>query len=226
MKNFKPLLIRLAIGLLIVAGIWWLVACRCLKLNSLTPASIRDYIRSFGSLAALVYVLAYALNTVSVFPPIAALSLAAGLAFGALRGALLLMAGAMLGTSLTFMLSRFAGRRLVEGILKGRLAALDDKLKKNGFVTVLFFRVIPLLPYEVLNYICGLSKIKFRDYFIASFIGFIPGVVVAAFFGGSLGEISSFKDILAPKFLIAAGLMLVVIAVPLIYKLTRGKIKN
>jgi hypothetical protein len=86
-------------------------------------------------------------------------------------------------------------------------------------MTVLFFRVVPLVPYEVLNYFCGLSKIKFRDYFWATFLGLIPGVVIAAFFGGSLGEINSVRDIFSSRFIFAIGLMVLIIAVPALYKI-------
>jgi uncharacterized membrane protein YdjX (TVP38/TMEM64 family) len=75
----------------------------------------------------------------------------------------------------------------------------------------------------VLNYISGLSKIKFKDYFLATFLGLIPGVVIAAFFGGSLGEINSLKDIFAPKFLIAVGLMILIIVIPGIYQFTKRR---
>lgn len=222
-RNIISLLVKLAIGLAVVALIWWLVKCQCVKLSDLTPASIRDYIQGFGKLAAVVYIIAYALNTISIVPPIAALSLTAGLAFGEVWGALFLMTGAMIGTNITFAISRFFGRGLVEKILKGKFKNLDEKLEKNGFMTVLFFRVVPLLPYEVLNYACGLSKIKFKDYLFATFLGLIPGVVVSAFFGGSLGDIKTFGDIFAPKFLIAIGLMVLILAVPAIYQIVKKK---
>lgn len=223
-KNYKSLIIKLIIGLVVVLGIWWIVKCQCINLKAFTPAAIRDYIQSFGKLAALVYIIAYVLNTISVVPPIAPLSLTAGLAFGALWGAILLMTAAMIGTSCTFFISRFFGRGLVEKMMKGKFKQLDEKLERNGFMTILFFRVIPIVPYEVLNYFCGLSKIKFRDYFWATFLGLIPGVVIAAFFGGSLGEINSIKDVFSPRFMTAIGLMILVIAVPALYKfLTRGR---
>lgn len=224
-KNNKGVLIKLVIGLSLVAGVWWMIKCQCVHLHSLTPASLRDFIRSFGNAAVLAYVLAYALNTISVVPPIAALSLTAGLAFGTAWGAFYLVIGAMLGTSATFFLSRYFGRGGIEKILKGKFKDLDAKLGDRGFMTILFFRVIPLMPYEVLNYAAGLSRITFKDYFFATFLGLIPGVVVAAFFGGSLGEIKSIRDIFAPKFLIAIGLMLCVIAIPVIYQMVkkRGK---
>jgi uncharacterized membrane protein YdjX (TVP38/TMEM64 family) len=221
-KNYKTLFLKLLIGLAVILGVWWLVRCQCVNLKVLTPASIRDYIQSFGRLAALVYVAAYVLNTISVIPPIAPLSLTAGLAFGAFWGSILLMTSAVIGTSATFAISRFFGRDLVEKMMKGKFKNLDEKLERNGFLTVLFFRIVPIVPYEVLNYASGLSKIKFKDYFLATLLGLIPGVVIASFFGGSLGEIESIKDIFTPRFIIAVGLMVLILLVPIVYQ----KVKN
>ena len=225
-KNYKGIVIKLLIGLVLVAGVWWMIKCQCVHLKSLTPASLRDFIQSFGKLAVLAYIIAYALNTISIMPPIAALSLTAGLAFGAVWGALYLMMAAMIGTTATFLISRYFGRAFIEKMLKGKFRDLDEKLAKNGFMTILFFRVIPLVPYEVLNYAGGLSRIKFKDYLFATFLGLIPGVIVSAFFGGSLGEIKSIRDIFAPKFLIAIGLMALIIAVPTIYQIVKRRIKK
>lgn len=225
-KNYKGIVIKLLIGILLVAGVWWMIKCQCVNLKSLTPAALRDFIQSFGKLAVLAYIFAYALNTISIVPPIAALSLTAGLAFGAIWGALYLMIGAMIGTTATFLISRYFGRALIEKMLKGKFNDLDEKLAKNGFMTILFFRVIPLVPYEVLNYAGGLSRIKFRDYFFATFLGLIPGVIVSAFFGGSLGEIKSIREMFAPKFLIAIGLMVLIIAVQTIYQIVKKRIKK
>lgn len=218
----KNIVIALSL-ILVVSAAWWFFKCQCVNLKGLTPAVIRDYLQGLGRWGPIIYILAYALDTVLMVPPIGALSLAAGLAFGGFWGSVILMAGAMLGTSITFSISRLSGRALFERIIKGRLKNLDELLEKKGFVTVLFFRVIPLVPYEALNYASGISKIKFRDYFLATFLGLIPGVIISAFFGGSLGQISSFKDIFAPKFLIAAGLLIVVIAIPAVYKIIKKR---
>jgi uncharacterized membrane protein YdjX (TVP38/TMEM64 family) len=222
-KKILTNITRLIIGILVVIGIWWLVKCQCVNLEAITPAAIRDYIAGFGKLAAIIYILAYTLNTISVIPPIAALSLTAGLAFGKLWGAVYLMIAAMLGTSCTFFISRFFGRGLVERLLKGRFKRLDDLLKKRGFATVLFFRIVPIIPYEVLNYAGGLSKMKFKDYFFATLLGLIPGVVIAAFFGGTLGEVRSLKDLFSVEFGVAIGLLILVISIPLIYEYRKKK---
>jgi len=225
-KKILEYLTKLIIGVLLVIGIWWLVQCQCVNLASFRPAALRQYIQSFGQFAGPVYILAYALNTISVFPPIAALSLTAGLTFGEVWGAAYLMSAALIGTSCTFFISRLFGRNFVERISKGRFKKLDEKLEKNGFMTILFLRVIPIVPYEVLNYACGLSRIRFEDYFLATFLGLIPGVIVAAFFGGSLGEIDTFSDMLKPKPLIAMGLIFLILFVPVLYKTLKARRKK
>lgn len=223
MPKYKSLLIKFSAGIIIVAVIVWLVKCQCLNLRALTPAAIRDYIQSFGKSAVLAYIIAYVLNTISVLPPIAPLSLAAGLIFGPFYGALYLMLAAVLGTSATFMISRYFARGLIERMLQGKFRDLDERLRANGFMTVFFLRVIPLLPYEVLNYAAGLSKIRFRDYFLATAAGLIPGVCIAAFFGGSLAEIKGLKDVFTPKFLVAAGLILFIAFVPALYRMIKKR---
>jgi len=205
-------------GLALVGGIYWIVRCECVNLKTITPAAIRDYIQGFGNLAALVYILAYTLNTISLVPPIAILSLTSGLAFGKIWGTVYLMTGAMLGTSATFIISRFFGRGLAEKLLKGKFQRLDDLLERRAFITVLFFRLVPLVPYEVLNYACGLTRMKFRDYFLATFLGLIPGVVISAIFGGALGEIRGLKDMLSFRFALPLGLLILIIMIPLAYQ--------
>ncbi|MBI1953874.1 MAG: TVP38/TMEM64 family protein [Candidatus Omnitrophica bacterium] len=182
-----------------------------------TPDTLRLWISQFGVMAPFLYVALYAANTVTLLPPIGILSLSAGLAFGPAIGFLAIMAGAMIGTSLTFLLGRRLGRGFVERRLKGRFKSLDEALERNGFATVLFFRIVPIVPYEVLNYGSGLSKIPFRDYGLATFLGLIPGAAVAAFFGDSLTQPFS------PKFIAAIAAMAMMIAIPTLYLRVRRK---
>ncbi|PJC48096.1 MAG: hypothetical protein CO035_05135, partial [Candidatus Omnitrophica bacterium CG_4_9_14_0_2_um_filter_42_8] len=131
-KKILKNLIKIVIGILAVAGAWWMINCNCVDIGKLTPASARDYIQGFGSLAVPIYIIAYALNTISLVPPIAILSLTAGLAFGKIWGAIYLMTGAMIGTGATFCISRFFARSLVENMLKGKGKKLDEELSKRG----------------------------------------------------------------------------------------------
>ncbi|GAF88013.1 unnamed protein product [marine sediment metagenome] len=226
MKINKSLIIKSILGIGIVAGIWWIVRCQCVNLTALTPAAIRDYIQSFGKLAALVYIIAYVLNTVSILPPIGILSLSAGLAFGETLGFACIMIGAAIGTSATFFISRYFGRGFIEKGLKGGVVKkLDDILGKHGFLVILFFRIFPIPPflYETLNYASGLTKIKFKDFFVATLIGIIPGAIAASFFGGALGEVRKLSDIISPKFIIAAFALALIISLPIIYQRIKRK---
>lgn len=222
-KKILKNLIKFLLGVLVIVGVWWVVKCHCLNLKAFTPASVRDYLNGFGKFAVVIYILAYALNTISLFPPIAILSLSAGLVFGPFWGAIYLMIGAMLGATCTFFISRFFGRGIINKLLKGRLKEFDSLLERRGFAAILFFRVIPVIPYEVINYVSGLTKIRFRDYFLASLLGFIPGVIVASFFGGTLGEVRGPKDIFSLKFAIAFGAFIFIILVPIVYKHLKKK---
>ena len=176
----------------------------------MSPEAIRAWLTQFGIVAPFLYVLLYSVNTVTLFPPIGILSLTAGLAFGPLTGFLAIMAGAMIGTTATFWMGRGLGRGFVEQRLKEKFKSLDEKLARRGFVTVLFFRLVPIVPYEALNYLSGLSKVRFRDYASGTFLGLIPGAGVAAFFGDSLRQPFSWR------FLAAVVALVVLIAVPII----------
>ncbi len=211
MNVLKKLLI---IG--VVVGIGWF---SWQHRASLSPEVLRAWIGRFGAGAPFVYVLLYALNTVTLLPPIAVMSLTAGLAFGSVMGFLGIMAGAMVGSAATFFISRKLGRGFVEKRLQGKFKSLDEKLEKRGFATVLFFRVVPLVPYEVMNYAPGLSRISFRDYWVATFLGLLPGAAVSAFFGNSLATLKSHPK----NFIIGLAAMVALIAIPTIYLKVRSK---
>ncbi len=216
-KKTAKSIFKVLIGIAIILSVRWLLRQQYVEFREFTPANIRDYIRAFGNLAVLAYIAAYTLNSISLFPPITPLSLTAGLAFGILYGGIFLFAAAMLGSTVAFFLSRYFGRSFIERALKGKFKDVDQKLAEKGFATVVFFRLIPIIPYGVFNYFCGLSKINFRDYFFGSLVGFIPVVFLNSFLGDSLGEIGTMDDLYSPRLYIASGLVLTRISIPFLY---------
>jgi uncharacterized membrane protein YdjX (TVP38/TMEM64 family) len=219
----KKNILRVLFGIILLTFICWVVKAQFNNFRQFTPDLISGYLETFGKKAAIVYILAYAFNTILPFPPLAILSLTAGLAFGKLWGAIYLMIGAMLGASVAFFLSRFLAKDIIEKALKGRIKDFDDAMKTKGFVTILFFRLIPIIPHEVLNYASGLTKISFRDYFFATLIGVIPGIIISANFGGELGKVDSIRELISFKFVITAIVIISVILTPVIYKLLSRK---
>ena len=177
----------------------------------LKPETLRAYIQSFGKVAPAVYVILYCIGPV-LFVPGAILSLAGGLAFGALWGTVLTVFGATIGATLAFFVARSLGRGFVERLLKGRFKLLDEAAGRHGLKVILFLRLIPLVPFNALDYAAGLSKISVRDYVLGTFIGIIPGTFAYVYLGSTLVNIYSWQ------FLSAIALLVLMSLVPFAYK--------
>lgn len=211
------------IGILVSVGILLIIKFLTSGLKDLSPASLRYYIQSFGKFGVIVYMLFYVLDTLVLFPPMSGVAVAAGIAFGPFWGFIYLMIAAMIGTHIAFLLARVFCRRLVEKAIQKRFKNIDDALEKNGFRAVLFFRIIPIVPYEILNYASGLSKIKLKDFAIATFIGLMPGILISVYFGDSLASVRKAKDIFSPKLILASVLLIIIVASPIVYRYIKKK---
>jgi uncharacterized membrane protein YdjX (TVP38/TMEM64 family) len=192
---------------------------KCLSLEVFTPESIRNYINGFGSWAVVVYIFLYALNTITLLPPIAIMSLSAGFLFGPVKGLIALTLGAFLGTSATFFISRYLGGRFVDKIVKGKARDFQQQLSRNGFFVIFPIRLIGFPPWELVNYVSGLSKIKYRDYISATMIGILPAIVIQVFFSDRISNFNP-KD---PVLYIAVGAFIVLAVVPAMILKARKK---
>jgi uncharacterized membrane protein YdjX (TVP38/TMEM64 family) len=112
--------------------------------------------------------------------------------FGALWGTVFDIIGAGAGALLSFYIARKSGRTGLQSLLKNKkVQAFDKKAGKNGFLVVLYMRLMPFFPFDCVSYGAGLSKVKFWDYTWATLIGIIPGAIVCNGFGASLQHIGS-----------------------------------
>jgi uncharacterized membrane protein YdjX (TVP38/TMEM64 family) len=210
MSNTSLSVLKLAILVLLVAigiGIFQFTDLD----QYLKPETLRAYIQSYGTVAPVVYVLLYCIGPV-LFVPGAVLSLAGGLAFGALWGTVLTVIGATIGATLAFFVARTLGRDFVGRLLKGRLKLLDESAGRHGFTLILFLRLVPLVPFNALDYAAGLSKISARDYVLGTLIGIIPGTFAYVYLGSSLVNIYSWQ------FLSAILLLALMSIIPILYK--------
>lgn len=151
-------------------------------------------IRSLGIFAPLVFGLIYIAATVLALPG-SALTIGGGLLFGTLWGTVINLTSATVGAVLAFLIARYLGRDVVTKLLRNqpKLAGLDEKICKNGFYSVLFLRLVPLFPFNALNYGLGLTKVTFKDYTLATAIGMLPGAFVYTSLG-AVGRHVDFKD--------------------------------
>ncbi len=162
----------------------------------LRPGRIRETVLSFGLWAPAVYLLLFSIGPVFMWPEMV-LAMAAGLAFGPLWGTLLTILGATMGGTLAFLVARYLGRDFVKRFFRGRLKMLDEKSAEHGFKIIFFLRLIPVVPFNALDYAAGLSKIQLGDYALGTFLGIMPGAFAYVNLGSNLENIYSWEFVLA-----------------------------
>ncbi|MEO6953222.1 MAG: TVP38/TMEM64 family protein [Polyangia bacterium] len=143
-----------------------------------------DWIRGAGVLGVVVFSLAYIVGTAAMLPG-AALTLGAGFAYGPLWGTLLVSPVSVVAATVSFVLARSVARGWVSGTLSRdpRFTALDAAIGERGFGIVLLLRLSPLLPFNLLNYALGITRVRLRDYVLASALGMLPGTVLYVYLG-------------------------------------------
>ena len=178
--------IKLGLLVVILVGLGWLVKVLGFDIRQLSPNRIRTFVLSFGVWAPVVYILAYAQPLVPL--PASVMTGLAGAAFGKGWGTLAALTGATLRASTEFLVARLLGRDVVAKLLKGKVAALDQKIGENSFKSVFLIRLIPNFPFDVQNYGLGFSQVKFVPYVLASFLGMLPGCFALVYLGESLTD--------------------------------------
>jgi uncharacterized membrane protein YdjX (TVP38/TMEM64 family) len=137
-----------------------------------------------GAVGILGFVVVYAVATVLLVPA-TPLTIVAGAVYGTLLGSLVAGTGATVGALAAYLVARATGRGAVEVLLRGRALDLDAWVARRPFRTMLTLRLVPLVPFNVLNYAAGLSSIGPSPYTAATALGIVPGVVLLAAVGGT-----------------------------------------
>jgi uncharacterized membrane protein YdjX (TVP38/TMEM64 family) len=147
-------------------------------------SALQPWIKSWGIWAPGIYLLVY-IGIVIASIPATPFGIVAGIIFGSTLGITLIIIGASLGSALTFLIARYFARNAVSKWMEHnlRFQRLDRLIETHGTIIVIITRLVPLFPFNILNYGFGLTKIPFKTYIIWSTIGMIPGTVV--FVGGS-----------------------------------------
>ncbi|MEM7255784.1 MAG: TVP38/TMEM64 family protein [Pseudomonadota bacterium] len=154
-----------------------------------------------GFFAAYVAVAALSL------PGAAILTLAAGAIFGFLTGLVIVSFASTLGATLAFLISRFLFRDSVQSKFGDHLETINTGVKEEGAFYLFTLRLIPAVPFFVVNLLMGLTPIKTLVFALVSQIGMLPGTAVFVNAGNQLSKINSVSDILSPSLIIAFALL-------------------
>jgi uncharacterized membrane protein YdjX (TVP38/TMEM64 family) len=160
-----------------------IVASRMLPVGDWLKA-FNEWVKNLGALGMVVYVLVYAVATV-LFVPGSALTIGAGFVFGLVWGTVVVSAGSTLGAALAFLIARYAAREKVaaKAAEHKKFQAIDRAIGKQGWKIVALLRLSPLVPFNLSNYLYGLTAIKFAPYLLASWLAMLPGTVLYVYLG-------------------------------------------
>jgi uncharacterized membrane protein YdjX (TVP38/TMEM64 family) len=147
-------------------------------------ARFEDYIGSLGSLGPIAMALAYVVTTV-LFIPGSAITIGAGTLFGLKTGFLVVLVGANLGALCAFLLARTLLRGKVTKWAEGnaKFRSLDRAIGSQGFKMVFLSRLSPAFPFNMLNYLLGLTAVRTGTYVVANLLGMLPGILLYVYIG-------------------------------------------
>lgn len=219
---------RAALG--VVAVLLVLAAGRALD----APALLREAfegIRDLGPWGPVGFVVLYVAATVLLVPA-SILTLGAGAVFGVGRGVVTVWIGATLGATAAFLIGRYLARDAVARRLAAypSFAAIDAAVAREGWKIVGLTRLSPALPFIVLNYAFGLTRVSLRDYVLASWLGMLPGTVMYVYLGslaGNLATLGAARTRTPAEWgLYVVGLLATVAVTVYVTRLARGALQN
>jgi uncharacterized membrane protein YdjX (TVP38/TMEM64 family) len=153
---------------------------------------LRLVIEHNETLTPILLILAKVFGAILFFPG-APLTLLAGGLLGTFWGTIVSLIGNILGAVLAFLIARYFLRDVVKEKVFSRypkLKAYEEKFFKDGLRTVIFLRLVPLFPFNALNYALGVTRVRAKDYIIGTSVGIIPGTLAYTYFGESIAMLS------------------------------------
>ena len=200
---------RAGLLLALAAIVAWALVYRPLP----DAASLQHQIESIGPWGPLAFILLFALGTVA-FLPGAIFGLAGGALFGPGWGCLWNLIGATLGATLAFLAARYIADDWVARRTGRRLKELVEGVEAEGWRFVAVVRLVPLFPFNLLNYALGLTRIRLDHYVLASGVAMLPGTLAYAWLGHAGSEMAAGDQSAVRTLLFALGLFAVVAFLP------------
>jgi len=177
-SNFKIGIFLLTVVCIIATGL------ALYLLGGVNPALIQAWLKSAGIWAPIVYITLYVVATVLVLPS-TALNLTGGAIFGPVLGTVWTSVGAIIAAIVSFAFTRTVGRVAVAKRLAGRWQAMDAEVRRGGLFYMFAIRLIPIMPYGLVNFAAGLTSVSFKDYVLGTTLGTVPSVLPFVLLGSS-----------------------------------------
>jgi uncharacterized membrane protein YdjX (TVP38/TMEM64 family) len=210
------LLLKVFLACFIGAVVGWLFVNREL----LDMKALVAWIAGFGLAGPLIFVAARSVGAV-FFVPGSLMAITAGMAFGPVWGAVYNLTASTLGAMVAFLIARYLAADLVERKVGERMGKIMAGIEAEGWRFVAFVRLVPLFPYNVLNYALGVTRIKLSHFTWASLIFMIPGDIAYTYIGYAGREALAGNDASIEKGLLALGGLAALVFLPRLIKYFR-----
>ena len=174
---------RIVLLAVLVTGI----TCVFIWRGYLTVPQIQALVAGLGAWGPVVFMALYVVGPAFLVPGLP-FDLVAGILFGPLWGTVYALVGATAGATVAFLAARTVGREWTEEKLSGPLKKLKEGVDKGGWEFVAFARLVPVIPFNLLNYALGLTRIGLVPYVLASFVFMAPAAAVYVYAGWAGGE--------------------------------------
>jgi len=216
--NRGKAILKAAILLIFVVAAIFFVRYTPIK-DYLSVEALGRFLDAVGIWAPVVFMVIYA-GGVCLFLPGTLLTGLGAAIFGAYWGFVYVWFGAMAGASIAFWIGRTLGRDFASSLIGDKLKKYDDAIERNGFATVLYLRLV-YFPFTPMNFGMGLTKVRFRDYFLGTGLGIIVGTFIFTFFIGTLKEVwtsGNWGELISFKVFFSIGLFIFSFFIPKIIK--------
>jgi len=210
--------VKITVFLLLAAGITTAIVYR----DYFDAAALEAWVKDAGSAGPVLFILIYVVGTV-FFLPGSVLTLAGGALFGPVLGTFYNLTAATVGAMVSFIAARYLAYDWVEKKTGGRMKQLKQGVEAEGWRFVAFVRLVPLFPFNLLNYALGLTRIKFSHYSITTYVCMLPGAIAYTYLGYASREAIAGGEGLIQKIMLALALLAIVGFLPgLIGRFRRG----
>ncbi|NJL35610.1 MAG: TVP38/TMEM64 family protein [Leptolyngbyaceae cyanobacterium RM2_2_4] len=171
-------------AILLTAACLVATALTAYLISGINPAQIQVWLEQAGVWAPVAYIALYVTATLLILPS-TALNLAGGAIFGVWLGTLWTSFAALIAAIAAFAFTRTVGRKLVASRLAGRWQAMDAEMVQGGLFYMFAIRLLPIIPYGLVNFAAGLTSVSFKDYTLGTALGTVPGVLPFVMLGSS-----------------------------------------
>ena len=178
MLNFKTGIFLLTVVCIIATGV------ALYLLGGIETAQIQAWLKTSGIWAPIIYIALYVVATLLILPS-TALNLTGGAIFGSWLGLVWTSIAAIIAAIVSFAFTRTVGRETVAKQLGRRWQVMDAEVRRGGLFYMFAIRLVPIMPYGLVNFAAGLTSVSFKDYILGTTLGTVPSVLPFVLLGSS-----------------------------------------